>query len=133
MICLFSSCRPRDWSHELRQCSPPLFRGCKSLADDGRMYRSCRVGISSARREQDGSTSRSSLHVSRGGFHIKAGVLSLAINYFAAKVNANFPDNPGRFGLPTIQGMIILSDADNGSPLAILDSADITALRTAAA
>jgi len=73
------------------------------------------------------------LHVSRGGFHIKAGVLSLARNYFAAKVNANFPDNPGRFGLATIQGMVILCDADNGSPLAILDSADITALRTAAA
>jgi len=73
------------------------------------------------------------LHVSHGGFHVKAGVLSLSRNYFAAKVNANFPQNPARFGLPTIQGMIILCDADNGSPLAILDSADITALRTAAA
>jgi alanine dehydrogenase len=73
------------------------------------------------------------LHILHGGFHIKAGVLSLARNYFAAKVNANFPDNPARFGLATIQGMIILCDADNGSPLAILDSADITALRTAAA
>jgi alanine dehydrogenase len=73
------------------------------------------------------------LHVSHGGFHIKAGVLSLSRNYFAAKVNANFPDNPGRFGLATIQGMIILCDADNGTPLALLDSGDITALRTAAA
>src|SRR5215469_10423508 len=74
-----------------------------------------------------------SVHVSNGGFHIKAGVLSLSRNYFAAKVNANFPENPARFGLPTIQGMIILCDADNGSPLALLDSGDITALRTAAA
>jgi alanine dehydrogenase len=73
------------------------------------------------------------LHVSHGGFHVKAGVLSLSRNYFAAKVNANFPENPARFGLPTIQGMIILCDADNGTPLALLDSADITALRTAAA
>jgi len=73
------------------------------------------------------------LHVSHGGFHVKAGLLSLSRNYFAAKVNANFPDNPVRSGLATIQGMIILCDADNGSPLAILDSADITALRTAAA
>lgn len=73
------------------------------------------------------------LHVSHGCFHVKAGVLSLSRNYFAAKVNANFPDNPSRFGLATIQGMIILCDADNGSPLALLDSADITALRTAAA
>ena len=73
------------------------------------------------------------VHVSHGGFHVKAGVLSLTRNFFAAKVNANFPENPARFGLSTIQGMIILCDADNGSPLALLDSADITALRTAAA
>jgi alanine dehydrogenase len=74
-----------------------------------------------------------SLHVSHGGFHVKAGVLSLSRNYFAAKVNANFPENPARFGFATIQGMIILCDADNGTPLALLDSGDITALRTAAA
>lgn len=73
------------------------------------------------------------VHVPNGGFHIKAGVLSLSRNYFAAKVNANFPENPARFGLATIQGMIILCDADNGRPLALLDSGDITALRTAAA
>lgn len=73
------------------------------------------------------------LQVPNGGFHVKAGVLSLSRNYFAAKVNANFPENPVRFGLATIQGMIILCDADNGSPLALLDSRDITALRTAAA
>lgn len=73
------------------------------------------------------------LHVPNGGFHIKAGVLSLSRNYFAAKVNANFPENPARMGMATIQGMIILCDADNGSPLALLDSGEITALRTAAA
>jgi alanine dehydrogenase len=73
------------------------------------------------------------LHVYSGGFHIKAGVLSLSKNYFVAKVNANFPDNLARFGLPTIQGIIILCDADNGMPLALVDSRDITALRTAAA
>ena len=73
------------------------------------------------------------LHVPNGGFHIKAGVLSLSRNYFAAKVNANFPENPTRFALPTIQGMITLCDADNGRPLAFLESGEITALRTAAA
>jgi len=72
-------------------------------------------------------------HVSNGGFHVKAGVLSLSRNYFAAKVNANFPDNPTCRALPTIQGLVILCDADNGAPLAIVDSRDITALRTAAA
>ena len=73
------------------------------------------------------------VYVSHGGFHVKAGVLPLSRNYFAAKVNANFPENPARFGLATIQGMIILCDADNNCPLAVLDSADITSLRTAAA
>ena len=74
-----------------------------------------------------------SLHVTEGAFHIKAGVLSLSRSYFAAKVNANFPNNPERFALPTIQGLVILCDADSGLPLAVVDSRDITVLRTAAA
>lgn len=68
-----------------------------------------------------------------GSFHLKAGLLPLARNLFAAKVNANYPENPARFQLPTIQGVIVLADAENGRPLAILDSIEITALRTAAA
>jgi ornithine cyclodeaminase/alanine dehydrogenase-like protein (mu-crystallin family) len=52
---------------------------------------------------------------------------------FAAKLNANFPGNGSRFGLPTIQGVVVLSDAENGFPLAVMDSAAITILRTAAA
>ncbi len=74
-----------------------------------------------------------SIHVPQGGFHIKAGMLHLVRQYFAAKVNANFPDNGARFGLPTIQGVIVLCDAEKGSPLAVMDSREITALRTAAA
>jgi alanine dehydrogenase len=73
------------------------------------------------------------VHASDGGFHIKAGVLQLNRPYFAAKINANFPQNPKRLGLPTIQGVIVLSDADNGYPLAVMDSAEITGQRTAAA
>ena len=72
------------------------------------------------------------VHVPGGGFHIKAGTLHLGRHYFAAKTNANFPDNPAR-GLPTIQGVIVLADADVGTPLAILDSMEITTLRTGAA
>ena len=74
-----------------------------------------------------------SLHTNDGGFHIKAGLLTLDRAYFAAKINANFPDNPARFGLPTIQGVIALHDATSGSPLALMDSREITSLRTAAA
>src|SRR5215470_9879531 len=74
-----------------------------------------------------------SMHVHNGGFHVKAGLLNSGRHYFAAKVNGNFPENTARFELPTIQGVIVLCDAANGTPLAIMDSRDITALRTAAA
>jgi len=73
------------------------------------------------------------VHVPNGSFHVKAGTLSLVRDYFVAKVNANFPDNPSRHSLPTIQGLIVLCDAQDGVPLALMDSRDITALRTAAA
>ena len=72
------------------------------------------------------------VHAQDGGFHIKAGTLPLGRKYFAAKANANFPGNPAR-GLPTIQGVILLFDADNGQVLAVLDSMEITTLRTGAA
>jgi alanine dehydrogenase len=72
------------------------------------------------------------VHAQGGGFHIKAGTLPLSRNYFAAKANANFPGNPAR-GLPTIQGVVLLFDADNGQVLAAMDSMEITILRTGAA
>lgn len=73
-------------------------------------------------------------HVDGGGFHVKTAGLPLDDRaYFATKVNANFPGNRERFGLPTIQGVIALFDVENGYPLALLDSAEITSVRTAAA
>ena len=73
-------------------------------------------------------------HVSGGGFHVKtAGLAADPRSVFAAKVNANFPGNPLRFRLPTIQGVIALFDAIDGRPLCILDSIEITSVRTAAA
>jgi alanine dehydrogenase len=73
------------------------------------------------------------IHVPDGGFHIKAAGLVGDRAYFAAKTNANFPENPKRFGLPTIQGAVLLADATTGEPLAVMDSASVTALRTGAA
>ena len=73
------------------------------------------------------------IHAENGGFHIKAGLLELNRSYFAAKINANFPNNPKRHALPTIQGVVVLCDAENGYPLAVLDSMEITTQRTAAA
>lgn len=69
------------------------------------------------------------MHAGAGSFHVKAAGLDGA---FAAKLNANFPGNPAR-GLPTIQGVVIVSDAQDGRLLALMDSMAITALRTAAA
>ena len=73
------------------------------------------------------------VHVEDGGFHTKGGVLDLGRPYFAAKTNANFMRNRERSGLPTIQGTIVLHDATNGFPLAVMDSIEISILRTGAA
>lgn len=67
--------------------------------------------------------------VAGGGFHVKTALLQ---DRFAAKVNANFPDNPRR-GLPAIQGAVVLCDAAAGEVLALMDSIEITILRTGAA
>jgi ornithine cyclodeaminase/alanine dehydrogenase-like protein (mu-crystallin family) len=44
----------------------------------------------------------------------------------------SFPGNPRR-GLPTVTGILLVSDADDGEPLAMLDARAVTALRTGAA
>jgi alanine dehydrogenase len=69
-----------------------------------------------------------------GIFHIKgAGMRSEHRSYVAVKINGNFPENKTRFALPTIQGAILLCDATRGTPLAFLDSMEITMNRTGAA
>lgn len=68
-----------------------------------------------------------------GEFHIKAGGMRGDPPYFAVKVNGGFFQNRARHGLPNIQGLILLSRADNGIPLAVLDSIEITIQRTGAA
>jgi len=69
-----------------------------------------------------------------GGFHVKVGRYAHGSNeYFVAKTNANFPDNPRRRGLPTVQGVIQVFDARSGVVVALMDSMEITTLRTAAA
>lgn len=73
------------------------------------------------------------VHVAGGGFHVKTAGLLAGRPIFAAKVNANFPANPARFGLPTIQGVVALFDAERGALLALLDSGELTSRRTAAA
>jgi alanine dehydrogenase len=44
----------------------------------------------------------------------------------------SFPGNP-ELGLPTVTGLVLVSDASNGMPVAVLDAGAVTALRTGAA
>jgi alanine dehydrogenase len=76
----------------------------------------------------------SSVRAAEGGFHIKSALITFGdAEYFVSKTNANYPANASRHGLPTIQGTIVVHDASNGAPLAVIDSIEITAMRTAAA
>jgi ornithine cyclodeaminase/alanine dehydrogenase len=54
------------------------------------------------------------------------------LDVVAMKWVSGYPDNPAR-GLPYISGVIVVNDAATGVPLAVLDAAEITAARTAAA
>jgi ornithine cyclodeaminase/alanine dehydrogenase-like protein (mu-crystallin family) len=45
---------------------------------------------------------------------------------------ASFPGNPQRANLPAVMGMVCISDARTALPLALLDAAAVTALRTGA-
>ncbi len=68
-----------------------------------------------------------------GDFLIKASGLAVGDRLFAAvKVVAFFEQRPRSMGLPSIVGLIQLFDATNGQPLAVMDAALITKLRTAA-
>lgn len=69
-----------------------------------------------------------------GSYHAKGAVLLAGEQrYVAIKLNANYPGNLASHGLPTVQGVIYLTDAGNGRPLALMDSIEITINRTGAA
>ena len=56
----------------------------------------------------------------------------LGAGHAALKWVTSFPGNPAR-GLPTVTGLVLLSDAGDGSLVAVLDAGAVTALRTGAA
>jgi len=56
----------------------------------------------------------------------------LGAGHAALKWVTSFPGNPER-GLPTVSGVVLLSDASDGSLVAVLDAGAVTALRTGAA
>ena len=45
---------------------------------------------------------------------------------------SSFPGNPSQHGLPTVMGVVCLSDAATSAPLLLLDARAVTALRTGA-
>ena len=51
---------------------------------------------------------------------------------YGAKIASLHYENPAK-GLPAIQGFVTLFDHDTGTPIAIIEGAEITAIRTAAA
>ena len=81
------------------------------------------------------ASSPAPLHVEAvsGGLHGKAAFLQAERAYLAVKVNSNFPDNALNGELPTIQGALLLFDGTDGTLLAIMDSIELTIMRTAAA
>jgi ornithine cyclodeaminase/alanine dehydrogenase len=54
------------------------------------------------------------------------------LDVVAVKWVAGYPANPSR-GLPYISGVVVVNDAETGVPEAVMDAAEITAARTAAA
>ncbi|MFN2468923.1 MAG: ornithine cyclodeaminase family protein [Gaiellaceae bacterium] len=57
---------------------------------------------------------------------------ALGGGYALLKWVTSFPGNPAR-GLPTVTGLVLLSDAETGALAALFDAASVTALRTGAA
>jgi alanine dehydrogenase len=92
------------------------------------------AGLRAAAEGRAGAPPALSLEVDGGAFHVKGGALPMDDRlYVAIKSNGNFPSNPARRGLPTVQGTIYLADGRDGRPLAIMDSIGVTIARTGAA
>jgi len=66
-----------------------------------------------------------------GVLEIKSGYLET--DCIGAKVICYFESNPSKYSLPALTGVVILDDLKTGVPIAILNAAPITALRTGAA
>ena len=57
---------------------------------------------------------------------------ALGAGHALLKWVTSYPDNPAR-GLPTVTGLVLLSDASDGRLVAVMDAGAVTALRTGAA
>jgi ornithine cyclodeaminase/alanine dehydrogenase len=66
-----------------------------------------------------------------GGWGIKGGVLNNQ-DVIGLKMSCGYFENPKKYNLPSIMGIVIVSDLKNGTPLALMDGLQITAYRTGA-
>lgn len=69
----------------------------------------------------------------RGRVNIMPGYIGGKFDTCGLKWIAIFPNNPSRYGLPSLTGLMILGDPDRGTPVAVMESSLITSLRTGAA
>lgn len=77
---------------------------------------------------------KSYLYFDKGDLRsMPAFIATRSINMSAIKSVNVHPDNPRKFKLPSVMGIIILTDPQNGFPLAILDGTYLTQCRTGAA
>lgn len=70
--------------------------------------------------------------VGGGTLLVKPGAIQGDRPAVATKLVSVVPGNPAR-GLPAIQGVVVVFDPDDGRPVAVLDAAVVTEIRTAAA
>jgi ornithine cyclodeaminase/alanine dehydrogenase-like protein (mu-crystallin family) len=89
-----------------------------------------REGLAAAAREPVPAPQRLHLDLPAGTVLVMAAALPAA-GVVAVKSIGVFPGNPGR-GWPTSAALVILQDAATGEPLALLEGATLTALRTGA-
>jgi ornithine cyclodeaminase/alanine dehydrogenase-like protein (mu-crystallin family) len=75
---------------------------------------------------------KTAVHPRENGFCHAMPAYLMDDDVVALKWISGYRENPSK-GLPYICGLIVLNDADTGLPLAVLDGAEITAVRTAAA
>ena len=66
-----------------------------------------------------------------GGWGIKAGVLNNQ-DVIGLKLSCGYFENPKKYNLPSIMGVVLIADLKNGTPLALMDGLQLTAYRTGA-
>ena len=69
----------------------------------------------------------------RGRVNVMPGYVGGHFDVCGLKWIAIVPNNPQRYGLPSLNGLMILGDADRGTPVAVMESSLVTSLRTGAA